>query len=122
LRAHAGAAADFEPGRFRVLDLGRRSVGVVRTERGFYAVNARCPHQGADLCAGLLVDGTMVSTRPHEYVFQPTEPLVVCPWHRWEFSLETGQTVGQVTHKRAAVYPVEVVDGEVYVDVPGGAG
>ena len=119
-RHHVGAVSDFAPGRFRVLDLGGRAVGVVRTEQGFYAVNNRCPHQGADLCAGLLATGTMYAKRPHEYVYERSPaPIVVCPWHRWEFALDTGESVAHVSTKRAAVYPVEVVDGEVYVEMPG---
>jgi nitrite reductase (NADH) small subunit len=120
-RHHAGAAATFELDRFRILELGGRSVGVVRTGRGFFAVHNRCPHQGAEVCAGLLTGGTMVASRPHEYVYTHDALVVVCPWHRWEFDLETGRTIGGISSKRLAVYAVEVLDDQVYVRLPGGA-
>ena len=121
-RHHAGPTSSYELDRFRILRLGGRWVGVVRTGKGFFAVHNRCPHQGAEVCAGLLAHGTMLPSRPHEFV-HTSEPLVlVCPWHRWEFDLESGRTVGGISAKRLALYPVEVLDGEVYVEVPGGAG
>jgi nitrite reductase (NADH) small subunit len=113
-RHHVGSVGDYEPGRFRLFDLDGRPVGVVRTRHGFYAVRNRCPHQGADLCAGR-VSGTMLPSDPQQYRYSEDRLVVVCPWHRWEFDLDSGFSVGQVTRKRAVTYPVEVVDGDVYV-------
>jgi nitrite reductase (NADH) small subunit len=118
--ARAGSVDDFEADRFRVIELRGRSIGVVRTERGFFALRNRCPHQGAELCAGL-VAGTMEPSLPHQYEYSPEHLVVVCPWHRWEFELATGRAVGGISTKRAITYPVEVVEGEVYVELPGGA-
>jgi nitrite reductase (NADH) small subunit len=117
-----GAVSDFELNRFRLTEIGGKEVGVVRTARGFYAVNNRCPHQGADLCAGLLTETTMAPSRPHEFVVSHAQLILACPWHRWEFDLETGRAVGEITGKRMAVYPVEVVGEDVFVVVPGGSG
>lgn len=117
-RTHVGAVADFEQDRFRVFDLGGRPVGVVRTAQGFYAVRNRCPHQGADICAGT-VAGTMVPSKPLEYEYSDATIVVACPWHRWEFELATGASFGRITHKRLVTYPVEVEDGQVYVLMKG---
>jgi nitrite reductase/ring-hydroxylating ferredoxin subunit len=118
VRQHLGAVDDFEPGRFRVFELQGRPVGVVRTEQGFFAVRNRCPHQGADICAGL-VTGTMEPSAPGEFSYSDEKLVVVCPWHRWEFELTTGESYGQVTRKRLVTYEVEVEDGEVYVMMKG---
>jgi nitrite reductase/ring-hydroxylating ferredoxin subunit len=118
MRQHLGAVDDFEPGRFRVFELQGRPVGVVRTEQGFFAVRNRCPHQGADICAGL-VTGTMEPSAPGEFSYSEEKLVVVCPWHRWEFELTTGESYGQVTRKRLVTYEVEVEDGEVYVMMKG---
>jgi nitrite reductase/ring-hydroxylating ferredoxin subunit len=118
VRQHLGAVDDFEPGRFRVFELQGRPVGVVRTEQGFFAVRNRCPHQGADICAGL-VTGTMEPSAPGEFSYSEEKLVVVCPWHRWEFELTTGESYGQVTRKRLVTYEVEVEDGEVYVMMKG---
>jgi nitrite reductase (NADH) small subunit len=118
VRQHLGAVDDFEPGRFRVFELQGRPVGVVRTGQGFFAVRNRCPHQGADICAGL-VTGTMEPSAPGEFSYSDEKLVVVCPWHRWEFELTTGESYGQVTRKRLVTYEVEVEDGEVYVMMKG---
>jgi nitrite reductase/ring-hydroxylating ferredoxin subunit len=114
VRHHVGAVEDFAEATFKVFDLGGRPVGVVKTEQGFFAVRNRCPHQGADICAGT-VGGTMVSSQPHEYEYRGDTLVVACPWHRWEFELESGVSFGRVTNKRLVTYGVEVEDGEVYV-------
>jgi nitrite reductase (NADH) small subunit len=110
---------EFPMGRFRVLELAGRPVGVVRTEQGFFAVRNRCPHQGANICAGT-VSGTMVPSRPFEYEYSEETLVVACPWHRWEFELETGVSFGRMTNKRLVTYPVEVDGGQVYVTLRGG--
>ena len=120
-RHAVGRVEDFELDRFRVFELGGRPVGVVRTPAGFFALRNRCPHQGADLCAGRVM-GTMRPSSPHEYDYDPEARIVICPWHRWEFDLETGASVEDVTGKRAVTYPVEVdEDGLVYVLMKGRA-
>jgi nitrite reductase (NADH) small subunit len=116
-----GAVSDFELDRFRVTEIAGKEVGVVRTGRGFFAVNRRCPHQGADLCAGLLSETTMAPSRPHEFVVARDRLVLACPWHRWEFDLATGRAIGNITRKRMAVYAVEVVGDDVFVRVSGGA-
>jgi nitrite reductase (NADH) small subunit len=121
VRRHVGAVEDFELGRFRVFTLDGRPVGVVRTEQGFFAVRNRCPHQGAEVCAGR-VTGTMQPSAPGEFVYSDENLVVMCPWHRWEFLLETGESYCRVTTKRLVTYEVEVEDDEVYVLMKGRQG
>lgn len=49
---------------------------VVETSGGTRVLSARCPHRGAPLEDGLVCEG-----------------LLVCPWHRSVFSVETGQVL-----------------------------
>ena len=119
VRQHVGSVEDFADCTFKVFDLGGRPVGVVKTVQGFYAVRNRCPHQGADICAGT-VGGTMVASGPHEYEYRDDTLVVACPWHRWEFELATGDSFGKVTNKKLVTYSVEVEDNEVYVMIRGG--
>jgi nitrite reductase (NADH) small subunit len=118
-RHHVGAVDDFALGRFKVFSLNGRPVGVVRTEQGFFAVRNRCPHQGAAICAGR-VGGTMEPSVPGEFSYSEETLVVMCPWHRWEFALATGESYGRTTSKRLVTYGVEVEDGEVYVTMKGG--
>ena len=119
-RHHVGPVDEFELGRFSVFELAGRPVGVVRTPTGFYAVRNRCPHQGAEICAGR-VSGTMIAAGPYEYVYSEETVVVCCPWHRWEFELATGRAYGRVTGKRLTTYPVELADDQVYVVMERGA-
>jgi nitrite reductase/ring-hydroxylating ferredoxin subunit len=110
----AGALEDFPENEFRVLEIDGREIGIVRTGGGVFAVRNRCPHQGAAICAGF-VTGTMRASAPQQFDYADDASVVVCPWHRWEFELATGRAVGGISSKRLVTYPVEVVDGQVYV-------
>ena len=120
-RHHVGAVDDFEDREFRIFSLDGRSIGVVRTDRGFFAVLNSCPHQGAAICRGR-VAGTMEPSGPGEYRYSEETLVLTCPWHRWEFDLESGQSYGQTTRKRLLTFDVDVVDGQVYVTAKRRAG
>jgi 3-phenylpropionate/trans-cinnamate dioxygenase ferredoxin subunit len=113
-----GAVGEFPLGVFRVVVVDGREIGVLRTEERFFAVHNSCPHQGAAICEGMVSRGTMVSSRPHEYSYAHDRTILLCPWHRWEFDLETGRTVGDISKKRLATYAVEVSDGSVFLRLP----
>lgn len=100
--------------RFHIVQLGRERVGLVRTADGVRALRDLCPHMGARLCQGD-VRGLMWATSPDEVVYDERTLVVRCPWHRWEWSLETGAPIGRVTNLRAKTFEVEVVDGDVFV-------
>jgi nitrite reductase (NADH) small subunit len=120
VRHRVGGVEDFPLDAFRVFEIAGRPVGVVRTQQGVFAVRNRCPHQGAAICAGR-VSGTMVASAPFDYEYSDQTPVVACPWHRWEFELDSGRSYGRVTNKRLVTYPVEVEDDQVYVIMRGRA-
>jgi nitrite reductase (NADH) small subunit len=113
-----GEVSEFSPGVFRVVVVEGREIGVLRTEERFFAVHNSCPHQGAAICEGMVSRGTMVSSKPHQYSYVHDRTILLCPWHRWEFDLETGRTVGDISKKRLATYPVEIVDDDVFLRLP----
>lgn len=103
-----------EGGRL-IVDAGGRSIGVFRVGGRYYALLNRCPHQGAELCRGELV-GVLESHRPGEYRFDSSRKLLVCPWHGWEFDLETGQSYFDPRRTRVRPYPVTVEAADDGVD------
>lgn len=113
-RHRVGAVDEFDEGVFRIVDIEGRSVGVVRTNRGFFAVLNVCPHQHAPICEGRL-GGTMRPSAPGEYVYSDDESVLSCPWHRWEFDVATGESYGRVTRKRLLTFDVEIVGTDVFV-------
>jgi nitrite reductase/ring-hydroxylating ferredoxin subunit len=82
---------EFPSGERRIVEAGRRSIGVFRVGDRFYAINNYCPHQGGPLCLGR-TKPWVSSTGPGEYIMDGEEALVACPWHGWEYDLATGQS------------------------------
>lgn len=116
-RLHAGRVADYLIDRFRIVEAGGRSIGVVRTSEGFFAVVNRCPHMGAPICVGSNATKTTLPSRPFEYILDEAHAVVRCPWHRWEFRLDSGESVGRVTNARLISYPVVVDGNDVFIDL-----
>ena len=68
-----GGEEDQARGSLRRVEIGGRGVALVRTDRGYSALDDACPHAGAPLSAGVLREG-----------------FVVCSWHGWKFDAATG--------------------------------
>jgi 3-phenylpropionate/trans-cinnamate dioxygenase ferredoxin component len=84
----------------RIEAAGQR-VALLRSGDRVYAVGDRCSHAEASLAEGLVLDGT-----------------VECPRHGAVFDLCTGEARSMPATRPVPVYPVEVSDGEVFVDFP----
>jgi 3-phenylpropionate/trans-cinnamate dioxygenase ferredoxin subunit len=117
VRRHwVGERAELPLNRFKIMDLDGRSVGVVRTRLGIFAIRNSCPHQSAPICLGR-VTGTNLPSRPGEYRYGLRDELVRCPWHGFEFRLDDGTSAFDVTRKRLVTYPV-IIDGEdVFIEL-----
>ena len=111
-RIPVGNLKDFRLNEFRTVKIPGGSIGVVRTERGFFAIRNRCPHQGAELCSGNVTSTLEPGDGPFSYRSGMEHMVVRCPWHRWEFAIDSGEAVGQITTKKVVTYAVEV-DGDV---------
>jgi nitrite reductase/ring-hydroxylating ferredoxin subunit len=91
VRVVVASVSEFPPGERRIVQAGSRSIGVFRVGDRFYGIRNRCPHQGGPLCRGhLLADATADAPGSPRI---STNPLrIACPWHGWEYDLETGQS------------------------------
>ena len=72
---------------------------VFHSDGNLHAVDNRCPHMGFPLHRGTVEDG-----------------ILTCHWHHARFDLKSGCTFDLFADD-ATVYPVEVRDGRVYIDV-----
>ncbi|WP_336036943.1 Rieske 2Fe-2S domain-containing protein [Halobacterium yunchengense] len=81
-----------------VVRAGGRAVGLFYHEGAFYATDNRCPHMGFPLTDGSVDDG-----------------VLTCPWHHARFELSCGDTFDPFADD-VQTYPVEVRDGDVYVN------
>ncbi len=101
-RAGEVAVADIETLRERgamVVKQGGKQIALFHTDKGIYACNNRCPHEGFPLSEGTL---------SHDC-------LLTCNWHNWKFDLESGETL--VGGDRLRRYPVRLAEGKVWLDV-----
>ena len=79
-----------------VADVEGTTVAVFYVDGEYHALDDTCPHQGGPLGDGKVEDG-----------------CVYCPWHGWEFDIQTGEH-GQGS-ARATKYDVVAEDGQLYV-------
>jgi nitrite reductase/ring-hydroxylating ferredoxin subunit len=101
MRHRVCAAGALAPGEKRAVEVGRRHVVVVCAADGSYhALVDVCPHQGARLSAGPLLDD-----------------VLRCPWHNFGFDVRTGRSVLEPDRYRVRAYEVTVEDGEVVVEL-----
>jgi nitrite reductase/ring-hydroxylating ferredoxin subunit len=83
---------EIQEGKSKIINIEGRSIGIYRIGDEYYALHNRCPHEGAQLCKGL-VCGTTLPSKVYEYEFGRKGELVRCPWHGWEFEIKTGKSV-----------------------------
>jgi nitrite reductase/ring-hydroxylating ferredoxin subunit len=118
LRHLAGPSGSIpEHGRL-VVDIGDRTIGIFRVGGRLHAYENTCPHMGGPVCQGLIIPAVrevlnekQVSTG---YRFDESEMRIVCPWHGYEFSIETGSHPAKESIRLKRV-TVEEEGGEVYV-------
>ena len=93
----AGQIADFPAGRGRAVVLQGCQLAVFNVDGHLFAIENRCPHQGAPLHDGELSGHT-----------------VSCRWHGWQLDVRTGDApCGGPPSVRS--YPVRVIGETVWV-------
>jgi 3-phenylpropionate/trans-cinnamate dioxygenase ferredoxin subunit len=73
------------------VEVGGRAIGVFRVGESFYGIRNRCPHQGGPLCLGHVL-GDAVTDAPGDTSISSDPLRIACPWHGWEYDLDTGQS------------------------------
>ena len=110
------------PGTVREVQVGAISVAVMRKHDGTYrALRNRCPHQGGPLAEGR-IDPLIEGSAPGEYLLSPDREVVRCPWHQWEFDVDSGLSPADPRRYRVRAYDVTVQNGRVYLERRGPAG
>jgi nitrite reductase (NADH) small subunit len=107
--------AELAPGSHRRIDVDGQTLLVVHGSDGnLYALRDLCPHKGASLSHGY-VSPMMGASEIGGYQLQ--DQLVVrCPWHGYEFALDSGRCLGD-RRRRVRSFPAEAVNGMVVIDV-----
>ena len=101
---------DLPPGARKIVKAGPRSIGVFNVDGEYFGIRNRCPHQGGPLCIGRL-SSWPVASGPGEVTMEGPPRLLACPWHGWEYDLETGQSFMGPGETRVKAYGVTVASG-----------
>ena len=112
-----GTLDEILPGQRKIVDVAGRTIGVFNVDGEFFALLNRCPHQGGPLCTGNTL-GFLRSAGVGEFIYSRPGEVVRCPWHGWEYDLETGRSLFATNRTKVATYPVTVEDGRVTVLLP----
>lgn len=104
-------ASELAPGEREIVDLDGASVGVFNVDGEFHALKNDCPHQRAPLCEGK-VTGTVTAEEPGDVNWECDGHILRCPWHGWEFEIETGESVFNPHEVKARSYEAAVEPSE----------
>jgi nitrite reductase/ring-hydroxylating ferredoxin subunit len=90
-----GRLSDLEDGRRILARIDDRDVFVFERQGRLYAFENVCRHMGGPVGEGILIgkveavlDETKALIRER---FSTSEIHLVCPWHGWEYDIETGE-------------------------------
>src|SRR5262249_30134206 len=90
----AGRVSDFDAGDRQIVSIEDREVVVFRWADRFYALENDCLHMGGPVGEGLILGKVEAVLSDNKElvreVFSDTEIHLVCPWHGWEYDIETG--------------------------------
>jgi nitrite reductase/ring-hydroxylating ferredoxin subunit len=110
-------AGEIPPGGRKLVTIGGREIGVFNHNGEYFALLNRCPHQGGELCKGLLI-GLVTSSEPGRFDYSRPGEMLRCPWHGWEFDIRTGQSWCDPASVKARAYAVTVEDGATLAKGP----
>jgi nitrite reductase/ring-hydroxylating ferredoxin subunit len=111
-----GSEDSFDDGVVKLARVGAHEVGVVRWDGRFYAIRNICPHQFGPVCNGHVRPLLVASgTGPRDLSCDASRPVITCPWHGWEFYVDSGSAVWNPGY-RVRTYGVQVSGGRVYVN------
>jgi nitrite reductase/ring-hydroxylating ferredoxin subunit len=99
------------------VEVGGKPIAILRAGDGsFRALRNMCAHQGATLSDGRVVDEVQ-SQAAGQFQIASERSVLRCPWHGYEFAVESGRCLADPDHLRVRTYPVSVEEGQVVVEV-----
>jgi nitrite reductase (NADH) small subunit len=114
----AGDSGEFAGDDRKVVSVDGREVVVFRWRDRLYALENDCLHMGGPVGEGLLLGRVEAVLDDQRRVvgerFSEDEMHLVCPWHGWEYDIETGACAG-LPRRRLRRYQAVEREGRVYV-------
>lgn len=116
-----GSVADFNEGQAQTIHIGRRAIAIVRHRGRFFAIHGLCPHQLGPLSDGLVRLKLQAAARSNELEIDEETAVITCPWHGWEFDVQTGRMIADKS-RRVRTYDVRVSGPRVLLNTRGSRG
>ncbi len=91
-RAVAMEASLLPPGGRAKVEAFGTEVAIFNLDGELFALANACPHHGGPLCHGR-ISGARLPSDPYEHRWGRENRVLTCPWHGWEFDLETGRAL-----------------------------
>ncbi|PXY23849.1 hypothetical protein BAY59_27455 [Prauserella coralliicola] len=108
------ATDDIAPGSMRLVQVGSTPVLLLRGTNGeFRALRNSCAHMGAALSEGRF-QTKMDSDGNGSYQVSDRDEVIRCPWHGYEFDIDSGQCAGD-GRVRVKAYQVTTEGGRVLI-------
>jgi nitrite reductase (NADH) small subunit len=112
-----GALSDMADGDYRIFAVETLEVGVFRLGDRVVAYENTCPHAGGPVCQGKIFNRVEELLTPEKKSLGlrfSNRRNVVCPWHGYEFDIETGCHPGDPKVRLKPV-KVDVRDGQIFI-------
>ena len=93
----AAKVSEMRPNEGKFFELDGRTFALFLVEGKYYCVDNTCLHRGGPIWEGFL-DGAVVA----------------CPWHGWQYDLDTGQCKGRPSAK-LVTYEVRVEGDDILI-------
>lgn len=107
--------SELTSGKAKMIQAGNKEIGIFLVEERVYAVLNVCPHARAPICQGR-VEGMLDYSLADGYDLKQDCKVLRCPWHHWEFELETGKAVVQIK-QRLKTYELKVENDQVWIEL-----
>ena len=98
-----GPADQIPEGGRLVVDCDGTEVGVFRVKGTLHAWHNTCPHRQGPICQGRLyaqvIEPVAADGTTRLLAYDEDVQHIVCPWHGYEFDLQTGRCQGRPTQR-----------------------
>lgn len=111
---------ELQPGDQQIVETERGiSIGVFNVDGEYHALLNTCLHQNGPVCEGN-VEAKIVGEHPGigKRVREKfsDEQVIKCPWHGWEYEIETGRLLDDESMS-LPTFDVVTEDGTIFVDL-----
>ena len=103
--------AELPPGTSTTVKAFGTTVAIFNVEGQVFALSNHCPHHGGPPATAVSRVPPLPS-QPYEYRYGREGRVLTCPWHGWEFDIESGRTIFDPS-VRVKIYEARIEKGEI---------